>query len=64
MGEGGTSLLTSEITTMVSNFASSIIPTVMGILTIVVPVGLAAWAIGFGVKKGLGYLQRKASKAI
>ena len=62
--ETGTSLLTTEITTMVTGFAADIIPTVMAVLTIVVPVGLTAWAIGFGIKKGIGYLQRKASKAV
>lgn len=60
----GSSLLTPEITTMVSGFAGNIIPTVMAVLVIVVPVGLTAWAIGFGIKKGIGYLQRKAAKAV
>lgn len=62
--EGGTSLLTTEITTMISNFASALVPTTMAILTVVVPVGLTLWAVGFGIKKGINYLQQKANKAI
>ena len=60
----GSSLLTPEITSMVSGFGSSLVPTIMAILVIVVPVGLTCWAVSLGVKKGLNYLQHKASKAI
>lgn len=60
--EGGASLLTPEVKTMITNFATSIVPTVMDLLGVIVPVGLTLWAIGFGVKKGIGYLQKRASK--
>ncbi|MNN90659.1 hypothetical protein D3C81_2086500 [compost metagenome] len=50
--------------TLISGFANNIIPTVLAILVVIVPVGLSAWAIGFATKKGLAFLQRKASKAL
>lgn len=58
----GTSLLPAEVKTMITGFASSLIPTVMELLGIIVPVGLTLWAIGFGVKKGMSYLQKRANK--
>lgn len=57
-------LLTTEVTTLISGFAADIVPTVLGLVAILVPVGLTLWAIGFGVKKGIAFLQKKASKAI
>lgn len=59
-----TSLLTTEVTTMITDFAGQIVPTAMGILTIVVPIGLTCWGIGFALRKGLSYLKRNASKTI
>lgn len=59
-----TSLIPTETTAMITDFAGQIVPTATGILAIVVPVGLSAWAIGFGVKKGINFLQQKASKAL
>ena len=60
----GTSLISTEVTAIITNFASQIVPTVLAILVIVVPVGLSCWAIGFATKKALSFLQKKASKAI
>lgn len=60
----GTSLLTSETTAIITGFAADIVPTTLGLISIIVPVGLSLWAIGFGVRKGIGYLQRRASKSI
>jgi hypothetical protein len=60
----GTSLITSDVTDIISDFAGDLVPTVIGLLTIIVPVGLSLWAIGFGVKKALNYLQRSAKKSI
>ncbi len=60
----GSSLITSDITDMVTSFANSLLPTVMAVLTIVVPVGLTLWAVGFAIKKGINYLQSKASKTV
>lgn len=58
------SLLPPEVVTTITDFSAQIVPTVLGIIAIVVPVGLTCWAIGFGVKKGISFLQRKASKAV
>ena len=60
----GTSLLTTDVTAIISGFAGDIVPTVLGLIAILVPVGLTLWAIGFGVKKGIAFLQKKASKAV
>lgn len=49
---------------MISKFAQQIVPTVVDLLTIIVPVGLTCWAIGFGLKKGIAYIQRNAKKSI
>lgn len=59
-----TSLLTTEVTALVTGFAQDIQPTVLELIGIIVPVGLGLWALGFGIKKGISYLQRRASKAI
>lgn len=40
MGEGGTSLLTTEVATVVSGFAADIMPTVLELIGIIVLVGL------------------------
>lgn len=61
---GASSLLTEDITTMISGFGADIIPTVMSLLTILVPIGLSLWAIGFGVKKGLDFLKKNANKSV
>lgn len=58
------SLLDSSATGVVQDFAADIIPTVVGLLLIVVPAGLALWGIGFGVKKGIGFIRKQASKAV
>lgn len=63
MGEG-TSLLNASVTSLISDFAADMVPTVLAIVAIVVPVGLTLWAIGFGIKKGVGYIQKRASKAV
>jgi len=63
-GSAATSLLTAEVTEMITGFAGQIVPTAMGILAIVVPVGLTCWGIGFALKKGLAYLKRNANKTI
>lgn len=62
--EAGTSLLPTGVVTMITDFAADIVPTALALLVILVPVGLALWAIGFGVKKGIKYLQDKAGKSI
>lgn len=64
MEGSATSLLTTEVTEMITGFAGQIVPTAMGILSIVVPVALSCWGIGFALKKGLAYLKRNAGKAL
>jgi len=59
-----TSLLPPEVTALIEGFAANIVPTVLAIIAIVVPIGLSCWAIGFGVKKAISFLQKKASKAV
>lgn len=60
----GQSLITSEVATVISGFASSLMPTVLALVAIVIPVGLSLWALGFGLRKGIGYLQRLAQRSI
>jgi hypothetical protein len=57
-------LLPGTVVQEITDFSAGIVPTVLGIIAIVVPVGLTCWAIGFGVKKGIAFLQKKASKAV
>lgn len=64
VGATATSLLPDEVTTMVTDFSADIVPTALGLLTILVPIGLTLWAIGFGVKKAIAFVQRKANKAV
>jgi len=59
-----TSMLDGEVTTIIQDFAADIVPTVLALIAILVPVGLTLWAIGFAIKKGLSFLQRKASKSL
>lgn len=61
---GPTSLLNAEVSTVISGFAAQLMPTVIDLIEIIVPVGLALWAVSFGVKKGLSWLQRRAQKAV
>lgn len=63
-GETGKSLLDTTVINTIKGFAADIIPTIIAIVAIVVPIGLSCWAIGFGIKKGISFLQKKASKAI
>jgi len=60
----GVSLLDAGVTTIISGFADNMVPTVMALLTILVPIGITLWAIGFGVKKGLAFVQSKAKTAL
>lgn len=60
----GTSLLTPETTGIISGFAADMVPTVLALIAIIVPVGLAMWGIGFGIRKGITYLQKRASNAL
>lgn len=64
VGAEATSLLPAEVTSMITSFAADIVPTAVALLTILVPIGLTLWAVGFGVKKAIGFLQKKAGKAV
>lgn len=59
-----TSLLNSDVTALITGFAGDIVPTVLALIAILVPVGLTMWAIGFAIKKGLSYIQKKANKSV
>lgn len=61
---GGTSLLNEATTTLITKFGSDVVATIPALIAIIVPVGLSLWAIGFGVKKGINFIQKKASKAV
>jgi mannose/fructose/N-acetylgalactosamine-specific phosphotransferase system component IID len=60
----GTSMLDSATTGIIQGFADNLVPTVLGLIAIVIPVWLALWAISFAVKKGLTFLMRKAKSAL
>ncbi|MCX7746583.1 MAG: hypothetical protein N2645_06815 [Clostridia bacterium] len=60
----GASLLSAEVKTMVSNFAASLPPTAIDLLTLIIPIGLTLFGIGFGIKKGIGWLQSKLAKTV
>ena len=57
-------MLPTGVTDIITDFAGHIVPTVLAVVAIIVPVGLGLWAMGFALKKGLGFLQKKASKAV
>ena len=59
-----TSLLDTGVETIINDFAADLKPTVLDLIAIIIPVGLALWAIGFGIKKGLAFLQRRANKTL
>lgn len=59
-----TSMIDTATLQIVEDFAADTKPTVLAILAVIVPAGLTLFAIGLGVKKGINYLQRKASRAI
>lgn len=56
--------LFEPIMDMVSGFGTDIQTGVISLVGVLVPTGLTLWGIGFGLKKGLGFLQKKASKAL
>ena len=59
-----TSLLDAGVVTIINDFAADLKPTVLDLIGIIIPVGLALWAIGFGIKKGLAFLQRRAQRTV
>jgi hypothetical protein len=54
-----TSLLNADVTALITGFAGDIVPTVLALVAILIPVGLTLWAIGFGVRKGIAFIQKK-----
>lgn len=58
------SMLDSVIVGVIQDFSADIIPTVTHLISIIVPVGLSLWGIGFAVKKGINFLQRRAKQSI
>jgi hypothetical protein len=58
------SLLGAESKTLIQNTTADLKLTVVELIGILVPAGLAMWGIGWAVKKGIGFLQKRASKAV
>lgn len=59
-----TSMLDADVTALIQDFAADIVPTVVALLAILIPTGLILWGIGFAVKKGLAFIQKKAKQAV
>lgn len=59
-----TSMLDAGVTDILGDFAADIVPTVLALIGMLVPVGLTLWALGFGIKKGLSFIQRRAGSSI
>lgn len=57
-------LMDESTTNYVGQFASSVQPAVLTLLGILIPAGLALWALGFGIKKGIAFVRKSASKAV
>lgn len=58
-----TSLMDASVLGIVQDFAADLVPTILSVVTVVIPVGLTLFGIGFALKKGLGWLMRKAKSA-
>lgn len=59
-----TSLLDDGVMNIIKDFAADIVPTVVALIGVLVPVGLTLWGIGFAVKKGINFLQKRAKQAV
>lgn len=59
-----TSMLDTEAKGIIQDFGADIVPTVLDLVKILVPVGLTLWGIGFAVRKGIGFLQRRANSSL
>jgi len=59
-----TSMLSADTKAVVQDFAADIVPTVMDLIALLVPVGLTLWGIGFAIKKGITFLQRRAKSSL
>lgn len=59
-----TSMLDPAVSSQIANLAADLKPTILAMIAIIIPAGLAIWAIGFGIKKGLGVLKGQAKKAV
>lgn len=58
------SMLDSSTLQIVKDFGADIVPTVVALIAVIVPVGLTLWGIGFAVKKGINFLQKRAKQAV
>jgi hypothetical protein len=57
------SLMDAGALEIVNDFAADLVPTILSIIIVVIPVGLTLFGIGFALKKGIGYLMKKAKSA-
>lgn len=60
----GVSMLDGEVTTILDQFVLDGKATILALIGVLIPAGLAIWGISFGVKKGISFLQKKLSKAV
>jgi hypothetical protein len=63
LGEG-TSMLPNEVTVLLNGFAADIVPTVLALVSILIPVALTLFGISFGVKKGIQFIQNRANRTL
>lgn len=63
MGQG-TSMLPAQVETLLNGFAADIVPTVLALVSILIPVALTLFGISFGVKKGIQFIQNRANRTL
>lgn len=58
------SLIDEASMAQVTQFAADAKPTVLQLMSVIVPASLGVWVIGLGVKKGLSRLMKAVARAI
>jgi hypothetical protein len=56
----GTNLIPADILTMLSQFGADLQVTVIALVVMAVPIGLAIWGVKFGAFKGIGLLKKQS----
>lgn len=62
LGYAAQDLIPASLTEQISNFAADLQLTTVNLAILIVPLGLGIWAIGFGIKKGIGALKGIANR--
>lgn len=57
-----TDLIPAELNTAISNFGADLQLTAVNLAILIIPLGLAIWAVGLGVRKGIGALKGAINK--